>query len=349
MDYLDFFYDGFDSPSAVAQLSGDWYLSSAGAFSLTTLAAFDGKQCLRWYNASTSWSTPNFSHTMDAAHDYLLAGVRAVYSLNGVSDMWMWQFMSGGTVRCGVRSTGGTGDVSFRTGSTLATELFAVADFVLTTEAYYEVEIYRHAVDGFVGLYRDGALIDSFSGDTSAIGGSMNRVALKGQQTAFGGTAHFRDFYCCGIENWTTEGGNNLGPGQSVVLVPDADDAVEFTPLGAGTNWSEVDELPNDADTSHNESDTPGHEDVFTHGGLTETGTIFAVAVEHTARRTADGLMRLYDVVQSGAVVDDGDLVTLGDTYINRLGEVHLKDPNGTAAWTSARVNALKFGYGNEV
>lgn len=337
-DYPDFYMDGFQAASSVDDLAAEWSL--VGFTAITTDAEISGRQVLRFTDGGGG--TTEAMRAFSTGYDYVVMGVR----LNPAGGLFTGQSMirmrSGSTNRLRVVTDGTGGDVDVVVGA--ATTLFSVSGYFSTDPAHYEVEVYRHATDGFVGLYRDGTLIDSFAGDTTGIGGTIDRVGMAGHQQ------NHTDFYCAGVSNWgATEGGHNIGVMTVLELAPTADVGTpDFTPLSGTDNFAMADELPNDGDTSHNESGTAGHEDLFTHGGLTGTGTIFAVGVTRTAKKSVAGISSLLPVIVSNANREEGVGAVPGANYRTRCTDFWLTNPDGDVFWDAVAIDALQFGYKNE-
>ena len=345
MDYLDFYFDGFDTPTAGVDISEEWTLSSGTTnYTFSDLAAFDSRRALRLDGTSI-----RFARSMATAHDYVLVGWRGwrYQSNRAAGNQWL-RLSAGTTERVSLRcATANTGHMAVHLGGS-ATATLTCNDFqVLNANNYYELEIYRHAVDGFIGLYRDGNLMASFSGDTSAMASAVDNVSFGALWSGSGIYEYFRDIYFCGLSNWSAIGGNNLGPGETAILVPDADEAVEFTPSAGAVNYALVDDSPHDSDATYNVSGTVSEEDLFSHAGISTATRIFAVAVEYTARKTEAGTLAMLPVLKSGVTRSEGDAFVPSDTYRTRTGDVHLTDPADSGAWSEAKVNALQFGYAN--
>jgi len=351
MDYPDFFFDGFDTYKDTEQMQEEWSFSHAlSRYVLRTHANLNDKRCIRII-VSAANAENLLIRSIATARPYAIMGVRAYFSAvdaGSFNTPFVFKIdTASGTGVC-VTLLNSAGNVSVRLGGTgSGSEIFAVAGYIISTAAYYEVEVYRHGTDGFVGLYRDGNLMGSFSGDTSAITADLTKASLRAANYSGTNYGYFRDFYFTGLTSWVTEGGNNLGPGQSVAIEPDADETAEFTPSAGSDNYAMVDDVPNDEDTTYNESSTDSHEDIFSHGGLTETGKVFAVGVEYAARRTEVGVMTVRPVLISGATRENGTGHIPSDDYRVRLGTAFLADPDDSAAWTPAKVDALTFGYEN--
>lgn len=132
-------------------------------------------------------------------------------------------------------------------------------------------------------------------------------------------------------------------------LRPDGDGSQSsFTPLGGGTNSVEVDETPGpDDDTSHVESSTVGHQDLYTMDNMVGTGTtIFAVQAKAYARKDDAGARSIILLARENATTGSGATQTLITTY-EWFNEIFELNPDTTAAWTLSEVNAMEIGQEN--
>ena len=135
----------------------------------------------------------------------------------------------------------------------------------------------------------------------------------------------------------------SLGDLRVQVTVPAANSAVQWTPL-AGSNFSEVNELPVDGDTSYVYTSTAGQQDLYTVGSLTGTpSSIKAVQIRTCMRKTDASAHTAASVISSSATVQQGATQSLSSTYQYNA-DIYEQDPHTSAAWTLSAVNALLIG-----
>jgi hypothetical protein len=136
-----------------------------------------------------------------------------------------------------------------------------------------------------------------------------------------------------------------LGDYDIYTIHPDgAGASAQFTP-SAGSNWQNVDENPNDGDTTYNESSTAGHKDRFTMGDVpADTGTIYGVQVSAFAKKTDVGTREIKTVAFDGTTEGSGATYALSTTYTWFL-DMYEDHPSGAAAWTESEVNSMQAGY----
>ena len=138
-----------------------------------------------------------------------------------------------------------------------------------------------------------------------------------------------------------------IGDCKVETLLPNgAGASTQFTP-SAGSNWQNVDEpqasSPDD-DTSYNASSTVGHIDLYALPSLVTTeDQVHAVQVTSRWRKDDAGVRKARRVIRSGGSNFEGSYVVLGDSY-STLVERFDEDPNTSAPWTLAAVNAMEIG-----
>lgn len=139
--------------------------------------------------------------------------------------------------------------------------------------------------------------------------------------------------------------GNRLGDLRMTNLLPTADTAdKDFVPNAGGTNYTQVDEVVPDLDTTFVQGSTVGDLDFFTSQDAPATmDSIVAFCPWVYAKKTDATARTLKPKVRSGASIGDGDNLTLTTTYAYSL-KIMETDPQGGGAWTSARVNAAEVG-----
>jgi hypothetical protein len=139
----------------------------------------------------------------------------------------------------------------------------------------------------------------------------------------------------------------NDWPGQlrAIQLMPTADTAQkDLTPLSGGSNFAMVDELKLDQNTSYVFGATAGQTDIYNMADLTVTPTaIPLVTVRHAMAKSDTGARSATTQVRSGATTQDQATVLLATSY-QWQDTYFTVDPNTSAAWTFAGVNALQCG-----
>ena len=221
--------------------------------------------------------------------------------------------------------------------------LRATGTIVLSLSAWYLIEVHVLISDtGVVEVRLDGILDVSYSGDTKpGAEETINVCRYCGDDVQFDDLAM----------NDTTGAVDNswCGDGKVVMLTPNANgDLSQLMGSDADQidNYLLVDEFPKDDDTTYVEGSVVDEKDLynFTDFGL-NVQEIKRVWAEARARDTvADaGLVAL--ALKTYATEYVGPDVTLFTTFTKQiLGTVHTVNPNTSAAWTPAELDALQAG-----
>ena len=204
---------------------------------------------------------------------------------------------------------------------------------------YIEVELFINDATGYVKVYRDGALILNVENvDTqNQSGDDIGVVRMWGCEAGNAVSVFaYDDIYC-------TNDGTRLGECRVSTLVPTSDTAdVDWTPLGAGDHYAEVDD--DDGDTSYIASATPGDLDMFGLGDLPFTPTtIYAIQTTFRARKDDVATREIRAKIRSNGTTDEGATEPLASNYLY-YHDVFEQDPDTTAAWAAAAVDTLEVG-----
>lgn len=146
---------------------------------------------------------------------------------------------------------------------------------------------------------------------------------------------------------------SRLGDCRVITLPANADTTRnDFTPLTGTDNYAMVDEVPIiDDDTSYVENGTVGAIDRYTSDTLTSNATYTSGAVLHgiqntvCAKKTDTATRKYKSSLSSGTTLkEDGIEHALSTTYFCDV-DLYDVDPNTSAAWTEAAIDAVKFGF----
>jgi hypothetical protein len=153
------------------------------------------------------------------------------------------------------------------------------------------------------------------------------------------------DLYVCNEVG--TINNNFLGDVRIECLtVTGAGSNTQWTPL-SGTNYSNIDEVDEDGDTSYNSTNVITQVDTFPVSSLSSTYvTINAVQISITARKDNIGLRSITAALKSGSTTYDHSLSNnfgLGDGYAEFL-DTWQVNPNGNVAWTNDSINEMEIG-----
>lgn len=230
-------------------------------------------------------------------------------------------------------------DVALRpcvySGSTLlATSTFTYLPNIWT---YFELA-FTIGSSGSFELRANGNAIASGSGVNTKNGGTglIDTVGLGGTGN---GSAHpwWCDFYC-------KSGTGFLGDCRVECLLPTGAGAeTQWTP-SAGANWQNVDETPDDGDTTYNKSNTVGQVDTYAMGDLVSTtGIIYGVQKMNYVCKDNAGSRSVAPVLRIGGTDHVGASTSIGDSYTYTR-EIEEVSPATLAAFTISEVNAMEAG-----
>lgn len=275
--------------------------------------------------ASQTFSTPFhvlLGDTATTAHLYLVnttAGAIRLYRGDGTTVSFVTTFTPGGTL--------------------LATSAAGVMD---ANWHYVEMSATLNATTGTVVVKVDGTQVISFTGNTKNGGTSTNIDAVIYQDMAWGATT-IDDLYICNSAG-SAPTNTFLGDCRVQTCMPNgAGTSTQFTPTGSGTNYLNVNDVP-DSTSTFNSDSTPGHRDTYAMANLASgTGTVFAVQQVMSALKTGAGSASLKAAQLSGATVSYGATRSLG-TAAAAYADVFETNPATSATWTVADVNGLEAG-----
>jgi hypothetical protein len=256
----------------------------------------------------------------------------------GLEDALWVQFLanSSTTVQCDIYRLS-NGGLQVKRGSTV---LGTTAPALMTsTSAWYGIEI-RAKFDNSAGelqIVINGTSVLSLTGiDTQdSAYGDCTGFALNASLAWYLDDVVFRDY---------AANASLLGYMQVKALMPaGTGDGATMTPSAAVANWTCVDEIPSDDDTTYVESSTPGDKDTYAiqDHGLT-AGQVLAVQTHHVARRTDGASRQFQSVLRYSGSEATGATQTLGSSYAPY--SALFDDCPGTTGWTLAQLAALKVG-----
>jgi hypothetical protein len=227
--------------------------------------------------------------------------------------------------------------------------LVATGATILSYGVWYLIELRVKIADaGTIELKIDGVPELTYSGDTKpGADTTINRVAWitndgsrydNIDDIAINDTAGAVDNSWC-------------GDGSVILLKPNANgDASDLTGSDGNQtdNYLLVDEVPADGDTTYNVGSTSGNRDLYGVDDFSGTGkTIRRVWVEARAEDTVAAGGECYlSVKVSGGTERKSAAIPLLTTYTKQLlGTVHTVNPENSAAWSDANLDAIQVGF----
>lgn len=200
---------------------------------------------------------------------------------------------------------------------------------VLSLSTWYRIEVrwgtgaaatWEIRIDGVVELTGTGAI-----GTVNHGRNTLGKHANRNSQTV--------DFF---YDNVSID--DAAYPGETIVR------RLALTGNGTHTAWTgdytDVDEIPDDGDTSYITVSASGSKETFVKEALTNA-TIKCVKNHVIARSVASGAIRV--LTKSGATESETISLGVGTSY-TQLAKLHEVDPATSAAWTLAGLNAAEMG-----
>lgn len=203
---------------------------------------------------------------------------------------------------------------------------------------------------GSVAAHVNGVEIINSTGlntrSTANSSANQMRLGSGGTGTQVGGyTADFDDLYFCDAAGSVNN--DFLGDKRVIYLPPNgAGTTTEFSRGGAdsGSNYGQVDELSPNSDTDYVYDNVVGHKDTYAMTDLVQvTGTISGIQTILGARKDDAGDRTIAAVIRSGGTDYDGANASPSTAY-SFLTEIRETDPDTSAAWTIAGINAMEMG-----
>jgi len=235
-------------------------------------------------------------------------------------------------------NTNGTLTVAYANSSITST-------LTVTDGAYHWIEFYMYYSGGTVNtaLY-----IDNISqGNNSNFAVPNTNVDHFIFQSIPNRTLTIDDAVCYNNSTGTPNNGSfPISARQITTLRPTTDGAVNFSTVvgGTGTHASAVNEQTADGDTSYVNDGTSGHQDLYNYALLGYSPVnITGVMVHSYLKDPSAGSINFQTVCKSGATTSLG-LSTVTPGIYQMMQTPFPTDPNTSAAWTQAGINAAQFG-----
>lgn len=259
-------------------------------------------------------------------------GLRTLCSFNSGSNA-----TANSQCTLGVDATGKLYAYGGNLGSLLGASAVGAVSFLAGNWTYIECEVVVNGSTGSFNAYVNGVQVFSLSGvNTKGFAGTST------VDTVILGNANLSNW---GWDDWYIgDAASRLGECRIETLHPSSDNSVTWTPNSGANNWSRVSEAQSDGDTSYVSSSTPGQIDLYGIGALSGTPSSILAAQSITIARKDDVATRqVRSKLKSGATTANGTTQTLGTSYAYYT-DLHATDPNTSAAWATAAVNAALIG-----
>ncbi|QIV65771.1 hypothetical protein Cp1R7AA1_114 [Mesorhizobium phage Cp1R7A-A1] len=215
--------------------------------------------------------------------------------------------------------------------------LFSSGNLAVNTPYFIEVKLTGKTSGGSLELFVDGNSWGTFSGQTQTFNG-ISSVQLGGGQS--GQTWAYDDLY---VLNDVAD--VRLGDMKVVTLLANADTAdADWTPSTGTDGYAVIDD--DQANTSdYLSASNAGDLSLFDFANLGfSPATVAGIAIETLGKKSDAGTTTIRNVVKSGSAVANGTTRSLGTAFGYQAQDIFATDPNTSAAWTGAAIDALKAG-----
>jgi hypothetical protein len=218
-----------------------------------------------------------------------------------------------------------------------------------TVEVHWKATTTTSSTDGIVEVWVDGTRYVNLTVDNTFTSNlNIQRFELGiSTNNPTSGTVSYEAYDDLAVnDSLGTINNGQIGDGRVVMLVPNGAGSNTVLTRGGtdtGANWSQCNEIPPSA-AQYVQSTNPGDRDTYALQDL-PAGTWAVNCVEELVMAQIDqstgGSLGL--TVKSGATTNEGSaqVLTTAAVYLRQLWET---DPNTSAAWTNAAVNALEAG-----
>jgi hypothetical protein len=228
-----------------------------------------------------------------------------------------------------------------------STPLSTTVDALLTNTWYdLELKVVVNDSTGSYDLHIDGVSVLSDSNIDTKPGASAYVDTLRVGHIAGGYATQnliVDDLYVC--DGSGAANNDFLGNVCVKQILPTAEGTLsDFTPSGGVDNSLMVDDPIADADSTYVESSTATHTDLYDYSTLSGLSNVKGLQINTLTRVTDAESFDLSMPVLSNVTQDDGSAQTItSTTYVSKMRIVE-QDPDTTAAWLVAGINAATFG-----
>lgn len=253
------------------------------------------------------------------------------------------RFMDGTSDQVDLRVTSTAGFQITRNGTPLGTSADDVIAFGFYN--YIEMRVVFHNSAGIVQLRVNGAQVinQSTLDTTNTANAFANKLRLQPFATSGSYDIRFDDLY---LLDGTGSSPHNafLGECRVETHLPSANGAfVEFSPIGAGSNFQCVQDSPADDDTTYTQGNSIGNRDIYTLAAYSFVGTIYGVSVNVTHRKDDVGNRTIAPLARVSSTLYEGTQDACMSQY-KVSSKIWERNPNSGNLWTLSDVNAAQFG-----
>jgi hypothetical protein len=282
--------------------------------------------------------------TLSSGYGTLIVGFAFKVDIFSSSGFDMFSFTDAGSKQCSIKLNGdGTLSAVNGAGTVLGTSSNAVS---INTWYFIEFKVLFHGSTGTAELRVNGTnsgwlnLTGKNTKNTSNTTANGIKWSTSNSQTT---VIKLDDIYCCDTSGSVNN--NFLGDFRIECLaVTGAGTTTQLTP-STGSNYQNVDEGFENGDTDYNSSSTAGQFDTYAMADLATTpANIYAVQEVAIVRKDDGGTRTGSNALRSGSTNYFSTAINITSSYAAYT-NIRETDPNTSAAWAGASVNALEAGY----
>jgi hypothetical protein len=348
------FVEGFDHQNTNSDLAtgDDWSTAVNGLTISASYARFLGKGL----GFITPSGFPQLAKLFPSNYSQMIVGFAYNSLTNDDVNPIAIRFSSGGTagneqisVTVNWQAEGQINVYKGNAGGTLLGSVTGIPN-IGGVWCYVEIQVNINASTGSVIIRINGNQVLSLTNVDTDPQSTGNFNLLSFNQAAAGASFYIDDIYCIdptsGGAPWNAFLGTINGVTVETLFPASNAGTQNFTPSpNTNANWQNVSETAMDSDTTYNYDPTNGDKDLFNIGSLSSNPVnIWTMAVRAAARIDASSTVNLENRIVSNGTEVDGSAVDLGSTYAYQT-TIQETDPNTSAAWTEAGVNAAQIGY----
>lgn len=153
----------------------------------------------------------------------------------------------------------------------------------------------------------------------------------------------FDDLYCLDTSGSTLN--SVLGDRRIITIMPSGVGSFSnFTPVGSTPNWTCVDEIPADDDTTYVADGTTGDRDSYTYESVTLQGNPDAVIPWGRVRKDDAGSRSIELTLRNSGNDAFSSALSVPSSYQYLNGGAFTLNPNGNIAWDQNGINSTEFG-----
>lgn len=228
-----------------------------------------------------------------------------------------------------------------------------------TISTWFHVGIVHvvNSVGGFLSVYIDGNRVLNYVGDTRPSHNAAGQIfkndliyALGPGGTSTGGVNGFHDSYIDDmyIDSYAGEDDAPVPSRRFLFILPTGAGAnAEWTPVGSGNNYQNVDDNPNNGDTDYNKALSADLTDTFLMGDITlpvDHRIVAAIPMAYVKRLDSETPNQLSVHAFDGTLYENSADLDLSMSYDIPVFARFTNAPDGSL-WDEAKFNAMQFGY----